>query len=188
MKTAFIMRGIPGSGKSTTVRELIRGYDNLALSVAVHSTDDLCMVDGEYKFDIELAGARHAQNLENFCDSVADGVPCVICDNTNVKTAQYQAYVDAAELMGYMVVIVELVHPKPGVAYERNSHGVPLEVIERMISDWEPAQHCVTVENTKVAMDTVKKLVRFRRAAHVASFVMGAILCGGLTALAFLAQ
>lgn len=188
MKTAYIMRGIPGSGKSTTVRELIQGYENPALSVAVHSTDDLCMVDGEYRFDIELAGARHAQNLENFCDSIADGVPCVICDNTNIKMAQYQPYVNAAKFWRYKVVIVEMVHPRPEVACRRTTHGVPLEVIERMIADWEPAQHCVTVENTKVAMDTVRQLVRQFRRAYVAAFIVGALLSGGFTALAFLVK
>jgi predicted kinase len=186
MKTAYIMRGIPGSGKSTTVRELIQGYDNLALSVAVHSTDDLCMVDGEYQFVVELAGARHAQNLENFRHSVTRGVPCVICDNTNVRTEHYQDYVEAAELWGYKVVIVEMVHPKPEVAYRRTTHGVPLERIERMIADWEPAQHCVTVANTKEAMDTVRKLVRQFRKAYVAAFIVGALLSGGFTALVFL--
>ena len=182
MKTAYILRGIPGSGKSTTVRELIRGYDNPALSVAVHSTDDLFMVNGEYKFDIELAGARHAQNLENFKHSIARGVPCVICDNTNVKTAHYEAYVDAAVAGGYKVVIVEMVHPGPEVACRRNSHGVPLEVIDRMISDWEPAQHCVTVESTNRAvenmnwaLENVKKLAR-------RSLVVGALLGCGFTA------
>jgi hypothetical protein len=36
-----------------------------------------------------------------------------------------------------------MVHPKPWIALMRNTHGVPLERIEHMIADWEPAQHCV---------------------------------------------
>ena len=146
LKFAYILRGIPGSGKSTVARKLTQSYENPGLEVAIHSTDDLCMVDGEYRFDAALAAERHAQNFENFKNSLYKGVPCVICDNTNVKGQYYQPYVDVALLMGYVVVIVEMVHPTLDEAVERNTHGVPREVINQFLLDWEPAQHCITVD------------------------------------------
>jgi tRNA uridine 5-carbamoylmethylation protein Kti12 len=50
MRYAFIMRGIPGSGKSTVASMLRQAFiddENPAGNYVVHSTDDLCMVDGE---------------------------------------------------------------------------------------------------------------------------------------------
>jgi predicted kinase len=134
------------------------------------------MVDGEYQFDVALAGERHAQNLQNFKDSCAAGKPCVIVDNTNVKIEQYQPYIRAAEARGYRVVIVELPHPATIVAAQRNAHGVPIEVINQMVLDWEPAQHCVTVAKVQHAERIVRMLQEQARVRLLAAFVGGAVL------------
>ncbi len=184
-KFAFIMRGIPGSGKSTVAKMIARGcfpgQANLDGSkwfsdAVIHSTDDLCMVDGVYQFDAALAGERHAQNLQNFKDSCAAGKPCVIVDNTNVKTEQYLPYIKAAEAAGYRVVIVELPHPAPIVAAQRNAHGVPIETINQMVLDWEPSQHCVTVEKVMDSARIVSNMQKALRAAIIISFTGGAVL------------
>lgn len=184
-KFAFIMRGIPGSGKSTVAKMIARGcfpgqakFDGSQrlTDAVIHSTDDLCMVDGEYRFDPALAGERHAQNLQNFKDSCAAGKPCVIVDNTNVKTSQYLPYIKAAEAEGYRVVIVELPHPAPVLAAQRNAHGVPIEVINQMVLDWEPSQHCVTVEKVMDSARIVSNMQKALRAAIIISFTGGAVL------------
>lgn len=178
-KYAFIMRGIPGSGKSTVARLLCQAFvnsGNPAGNFIVHSTDDLCMVDGEYQFDAALAGERHAQNLLNFKKSCADGVSCVIVDNTNVKTKQYMPYLQAAVERGYRVVFVELPHPAPMVAAQRNTHKVPLEVINQMVLDWEPSQHCITVEKVEQAARVVRMLQEQRVVHILSSFVLGTLL------------
>lgn len=184
-KYAFIFRGIPGSGKSTVAKMIARGCfpgqanrdgSQRLTDAAIHSTDDLCMVDGEYQFDVALAGERHAQNLQNFKDSCAAGKPCVIVDNTNVKTGQYHPYIKAAEAEGYRVVIVELPHPAPVVAAQRNAHGVPIEVINQMVLDWEPAQHCVTVDKVALAAQAVSRMQKALRAALLLGFLTGAAL------------
>jgi predicted kinase len=187
-KYAFIMRGIPGSGKSTVANNLGQGlYPGQFNSTdpadgewvpdyVIHSTDDLCMVDGEYQFDIELAGERHAQNLQNFKDSLDSGIPCVICDNTNVKFSQYSPYVRAAEAAGYRVVLVEMPHPAPVLAASRNSHGVPIETINQMVLDWEPAQHCVTVDKVNQAYEIVKTLQERFTMAVLGAFIVGSLV------------
>lgn len=184
-KYAFIMRGIPGSGKSTVAKMIARGcFPGVAkrdgsrrlTDAAIHSTDDLCMVAGEYRFDAALAGERHAQNLQNFKDSCASGNRCVIVDNTNVKTEQYLPYIKAAEAEGYRVVIVELPHPATIVAAQRNTHGVPIERINQMVLDWEPAQHCVTVAKVQYAAQVVDRMQKSLRAALIVGFSAGAAL------------
>lgn len=196
-KYAFIMRGIPGSGKSTVAKMIARGcfpgQANLDGSqwlsdAVIHSTDDLCMVDGEYQFDIALAGERHAQNLQNFKDSCAAGKPCVIVDNTNVKVEQYRPYLKAAEAEGYRVVFVELPHPAPIEAARRNAHGVPIEVIVQMIMDWEPAQHCVTVAKVEHAARVVSNMQKALKSALLIGFAVGAVFGSLCVGLAWLAQ
>ena len=191
MKFAYIMRGIPGSGKSTVAEQIVESYGYCGPGEPViHSTDNLCMVDGEYRFDPELAAQRHAQNLNEFRASLDAGVPRVICDNTNIKVKQFAPYVEAAQAHGYQVVIVELVHPALDVAVERNSHGVPREVINQMILDWEPAQHCVTVDAVNEAAGIVVALQGRTRgliaAGFATGFTAGAVVGALIVAVAWL--
>ncbi len=176
MRYAFIMRGIPGSGKSTVAKRIAEFFKNDGDRAVIHSTDDLCMVDGEYQFDPELAGARHAQNLENFTDSLERGIPCVIVDNTNVSQAQYAPYWKAAKDAGYRPVFVELPHPPPLVAANRNSHGVPIEVINKMILCWEPSQHTATVDRVSEAEIIVHRIRKNLRNTVIAFFGLGSLL------------
>ena len=131
MKKACIMRGIPGSGKSTMAKELA-GSNGV-----IHCTDDYFMVDGVYRFDFKKIKEYQDKNFEAFCRSLADGIETVICDKTNVQLWQYRDYIKTAEVAGYDVRIISMPHPDPEVAAARNKHGVPLEVIKRMIDQWE---------------------------------------------------
>jgi tRNA uridine 5-carbamoylmethylation protein Kti12 len=202
-KYAFIMRGIPGSGKSTVAREIAQRWEwskhaaedrtslfgaDCPVGAVIHSTDDLCIVDDEYRFDPALAPERHAQNLLNFTESLAKGVPCVICDNTNVKVAQYLPYIEAAQKAGYRPVIVQIPHPPTALAASRTLHKVPIEAINQMVMDWEPAQHCVTVgkvdEVAEILQNTQRAMKKWLRIAYAAGTVFGA-LCVGLLWLVF---
>ena len=131
MKIAYIMRGVTGSGKST-MAEILAGRVGV-----VHSTDTYFMVNGEYQFDPTLLGEHHAKNLAAFCETLNEGVPIVICDNTNSRRSHYEPYAEAARKAGYWVVYVVMPHPTPEIAVSRSTHGVPIHTIERMIRQWE---------------------------------------------------
>jgi predicted kinase len=143
------------------------------------------MVDGEYQFDIELAGERHAQNLENFKVSLEKRIPCVIVDNTNVKVSQYAPYVEAAHDLAYTVVFVELHHPALMVAVDRNTHGVPKEVINQMMLEWEPAQHNAVVEDLLEAGKVVKLLQAREKIILWFAFGVGSIVGSAVIAFAW---
>lgn len=146
MPTMYVMRGLPGSGKSYKARQL---QSELAGSV-VYSTDDFFMVNGEYKFDPKRLAANHAANQKRARQACETGVD-VIIDNTGLKAWECREYVRMALDHGYKVVLVE---PEtswakdPVECAKRNSHGVPLETIERMLASWEifTAQDCLTVK------------------------------------------
>lgn len=125
MKIAYIMRGVPGSGKSTKARNLA-GKDGV-----IHSTDNYFYIRGKIQ-------ENHTKNLKAFCKSLSEEIPVVICDNTNIKLWESAPYVKAAKKSGYKVVFVAMPHPDPKVAAARNTHNVPLYVIEGMIKDWQP--------------------------------------------------
>jgi len=131
MKRCIILRGIPGSGKSTKARELAGSTGK------IHSTDDYFEVDGEYRFNPKMLGRNHELNFKAFKVSLALGIDPVVVDNTNIRLWEFQKYEAAAAEAGYQVEIVKVPHVDPKLAAERNTHGVPEHAIRRMLARWE---------------------------------------------------
>jgi len=133
MNIAIIMRGIPGSGKSTFV-DIIKG---LIPESAVHAVDDLHEEDGEFRWDESCADAKYLLNYANFIKSCSDQNPVVICDCINVDRKSVDQYVAAAKNFGYMVYVVTPDMPTPLESSLRNKHQVSLVQIKDMINRWE---------------------------------------------------
>jgi predicted ABC-type ATPase len=131
MKVVYIMRGVPGSGKSTRAMELA------ADGGIIHSTDSFFYNDGKYRFDKERLQEFHDKNFEAFCESIKNNIPIIVVDNTNTKHAHYARYVEAAKQAGYLVEIISLPHPTAEVAASRTLHNVSTQTIQQMIDEWE---------------------------------------------------
>jgi predicted kinase len=119
------MQGLPGSGKSTVAKEL---------GGVIVSADEFFMKDGEYKFNPKLAGLAHNWCFENFCKHVDAGAPVVVVDNTNTVKSEWKRYAEYGEEHGYRVEFITMPTISAEESFERNTHGVPLEVCQLM---WE---------------------------------------------------
>jgi hypothetical protein len=64
----------------------------------------------------------------------------VICDNTNTTKWEFEKYSAYAREFGYIVAIIELLHPTLEESVARNTHGVPAQALTRMMDRWEPSQ------------------------------------------------
>ena len=128
MKTAYIFRGIPGSGKSAIANLLA----TTSKSSIIHSTDNYHMVNGRYKFNKERLWEYHAMNFEAFEKSCKKGIKVVICDNTNIRKSFYIDYVKIAKKHGYRVHIITVGDFNATACWKRNKHKVPLKVVRAM--------------------------------------------------------
>jgi len=136
-----IMRGIPGSGKSTKAKSLVG-------EGVIHSTDDLIEATGDYKGffnklneskDFSGLGRMHRNNLVNARNSMLDGVSPVVIDNTNIKAFESKKYVEVALKLGLDEANISIVDVADGgvsaeALFERNTHGVPLDKIKKMMA------------------------------------------------------
>lgn len=146
-KLAIIMRGLPGSGKSYWAKEFVATYqhsDSLIQAekqYGIFSTDSFFYNEGVYRFNPKLLPKYHQLNLTAFIQAMADGLPLVICDNTNIACWEFKAYSAAAMALGYEVRIQQIGEPTSlkhqQLCAKRNSHGVPLQSIKRMASMFE---------------------------------------------------
>lgn len=132
MNIAYVMRGVPGSGKSTVAARLAGSEGR------IHSTDRYFYQGEEYRFDRSRIREFHDLNFKAFCDSLEDKVPVVICDNTNAQRWEFERYIEAAQRADYIVAVVTLPHPSsPELAAQRSVHGVTVDVVRQMMKRWE---------------------------------------------------
>ena len=149
-KTVILMRGIPGSGKSTHTKELLKNAgDNgiLCHEVVVCSADDTfthSVAGGktEYRYEPSRIGIAHGRCYGKFIDALYDeAVKFVIVDNTFIHQWEMQNYIKLANMVGANLEIHELqVNTVDDVnrCITRCVHGVPADIIFRMASEFEP--------------------------------------------------
>jgi len=124
VKQLILLRGLPGSGKST--------FANLLGGIHVEA-DQYFMQDGEYKFD-----ASKLKQAHNWCKlrvehSMEDGADKITVSNTFTQEWEMDAYFELAEKYGYQTscLIVENRHDS------KNIHGCPDDKIEQMRNRFE---------------------------------------------------
>lgn len=121
MITLILIRGIPGSGKSTIAK---------MLGIPHVEADQYFMRDGVYKFDPSKLPDAHKYAQERTAKLLNDG-HSVVVSNTFSREWEMRPYIDIADRAGASVNIITA-HGK-----FRNIHGVPDEVIEKMKARWE---------------------------------------------------
>jgi len=120
-KYLFIVRGIPGSGKSS-LAELLTPSSNIC------TADDFHMKDGKYDWKVEDLRASHEWCQSKVNNLMKEGVSPVVVANTSTTVKEMQPYFDMAAEHGYTVYSLIVENRHGGV----NIHSVPDEALERM--------------------------------------------------------
>ena len=133
------MRGLPGSGKSTIVNLIKSSFHPSKLVVC--SADDLFTgPDGTYRFNEKLLGVAHTECQQKAKRACEANTPVVVIDNTNVKRWEMKFYLSLGVTYGYVTVLVQPKTPwrmNPDELAVRNSHGVPLEALQRKVKTFD---------------------------------------------------
>ena len=129
MKQLILLRGLPGSGKSTFAKTL----------GGIHiEADQYFMRDGIYEFD-----ASQLKNAHNYCQSQTRAwmthnvnsitTDRIIVSNTFTQEWEMDAYFEMAEEFGYQVFSLIVENRHGGM----NVHGCPEDKIEQMRNRFE---------------------------------------------------
>ena len=119
-KVLFIVRGIPGSGKSTFAKTL----------GGQHYEADMFFINenGEYNFDVTKIKDAH-----KWCQSFVETnmvleYPKIVVSNTSTQEWEMEPYFKLAKEYGYTVFTIVVENRHGGV----NQHGVPEDKLEQM--------------------------------------------------------
>lgn len=116
----YIVRGLPGSGKSTFAQTLAN-----SLSIPYIEADQYFYKDGVYEFDATKLHLAHQYCFDTFCANAKSG--CIV-SNTFIKEKYLKPYIDYCieNNIQYTVLIVENRHGN------KNVHNVPDDVVDNM--------------------------------------------------------
>lgn len=124
MSSLYLIRGIPGSGKSTFATQL---FLSGIVQKVTEADDYFTQEDGSYVFDPKKLGAAHSQCQQKTREYLSLGYSVAV-SNTSTTESEVDIYAKIAERYGaqFISIIVENRHGSSNV------HNVPREALERM--------------------------------------------------------
>ncbi len=127
MNTLILLRGLPGSGKSTVAK--LFGY------APCHYEADMFFIDERnvYQFDASKIKDAHNWCRHKTMEAMKAGHPLVIVSNTFTQEWEMEAYYLLAEELGYRVASIIVENRHGG----KNIHGVPEDKLEIMKNRFE---------------------------------------------------
>lgn len=143
-KILILLRGLPGSGKSTVAKKLIQRA-GLDPSQHIISADNYFKDRfGNYNYDPSKISNAHQDCHMRAKQLMIRNVAPIFIDNTNVQLWQMEEYCLNAVDHGYIVQILEPTtwwSKNPEECARRNTHGVPLDRIMNMKRTYERIQN-----------------------------------------------
>lgn len=137
----IIMRGLPGSGKSSVskrVQELFQGQNTHVVRICTDEILEMC--EGGYLWAGYKMPLYHGIAYNIARSSFNKDVPVVILDNTNIKIKDFESYIFDARQKGYAVrifIVGGFSEEDIQNSVKRNSHNVPEDAIRRMANRFQ---------------------------------------------------
>jgi len=143
-----IVRGVPGTGKSTYAQSLRYALDGEVIEPVIVSADDFFQKQGFYQFDVSKLAMAHNECKQKFLAAIRSRQVFIVVDNGNAMRWEYAPFVELAERENYFVRIVEFAcfsSEEVDACHRRNVHNVPPHAMANMLRRWQPDERAEIV-------------------------------------------
>lgn len=130
-QTLYIIRGLPGTGKSTLAKKLAKSEKIEYFEADMYFIDPKT---GEYKWNAQDIGAAHEWCFREVEDELFNG-KSVIVSNTFVELRTMEQYFVLGERLECRIMVIECLNNYG------NIHNVPEETLEKMKRRWISNDH-----------------------------------------------
>lgn len=132
MPTCFILRGVPGSGKTTLAEELKKSNNAF-----ICSADDWMNKSGQYKVGEYLFNPKNLAYCHSKCKDMFEDILAlgknVIVANTNTTKEEFNFYFSRATACKYQVFVITV----ENYHGNKSEHNVPDSTMEKMKERFE---------------------------------------------------
>lgn len=125
MRIMYIIRGIPGSGKTTLAHKLV-GKEN-----TYEADDFFYSEDGQYYFDAAKLSKAHQHCQRGVIKAVQEKACDIAVSNTFIRIWEFAVYYQIAEAYGLEPMIIEC------KGKFNNVHGVPQGKVDKMTAQFQ---------------------------------------------------
>lgn len=126
--TLYIIRGIPGSGKSTFAKRMM---ETSKFDVKNHFEADMYfVVNGKYLWKKDDLAKAHQWCFDKVEKTLAEGENCIV-SNTFITKWSLEPYIKMCQKNNYRYFVIRL------ETRHDNIHGVPKEVVRQMEQNFE---------------------------------------------------
>jgi len=126
-KILYIVRGVPGAGKSTFAKSI--SPEDCICEADMFLYDD----NGAYIFTPTRLKEAHAKCQERAKSLMLKGYPRVVVSNTFTREWEMEAYIKMAQEYGYSVITLIIENRHGGI----NEHGCPEVDVQKMRNRFE---------------------------------------------------
>lgn len=134
-KCIYILRGLPGSGKTSYISKIVDKIKNKDSYRICNYQDYL---DANNPRDIPKSYTICFNMFMDYLDDYS--IKTIFIDNPNIESWEYQNYIDLVNIYGYDVKIVEISCPDYNYIeyfWSRTSTKITLENMKSMWNRWE---------------------------------------------------
>lgn len=125
MAILYLIRGVPGSGKSSLAQDMV----STGMAYDFTEADDFMYVDGQYVFDANKLHYAH-QQCKAYVETCLKHGESIIVSNTSTTEKEVEVYETLARVCGAKFVSIVVENRHGG----ENIHNVPAEKIQQMKS------------------------------------------------------
>lgn len=145
MPTLYIIRGLPGAGKSTFAKNVINKTPQARWKeLRFFEADDFfTMADGSYKFDSKLLSQAHNMCFLKTLHALRQGYDVIVA-NTFTTMSEMRRYIDIKddfEMDSLNIVIYEIKTSFGSI------HNVPVATLDNMAKRWQDIPEQWLIDN-----------------------------------------